>query len=230
MKRIWMVTLGLLLLALPLGAQTGKVGGKYSSYSTDLDVGFQTVSTDREKSLGVFVDYRSGIWVFKGELDSDSKSPAQFDFAHAADYSRDRLEVIAGYGALPFMDLELGLRSDKIDFNAFTFDGINFGNLSVDQTAAAFGVHFHTTQHQALGWYALVRGYIGTADVTGSNSGDSNGYRAEMALTVPIGSSGWEVAPGVETERIDVSNIDRGGDLRFNSNRLFVKFAYNWGR
>jgi len=230
MKRIWLIVLALSLLTLPLGAESVKFGGRYSNYSTDLDIGTMTIDTGREGSIGAFVDYRTGMLVLKGEIDSDFESDARFDFDLDSQYSRNRFEFLAGYAALPFMDIEGGFRYDEISFDGFSFTGSGSSDVDFNHQAVALGLHFHTTQTGKLGWYGLVRGYLGTIDSTDGDDVDAGGYRAETAFVIPFGDSGWEVAPGFETERLDTDDIVDGEGVRFNTDRFFIRFAFNWGR
>jgi hypothetical protein len=236
MKKTFLCSLAFLLIASAASAQTFTLGGRYSSYSTDLEVGPATFETGREGSFGLVGSFRSGGLVLSGMYDVDSGGDLDIDIIplDLAEFERSRFEGTIGYSVLPFMDIEGGVRLDNIEFGGVLFFD---DDVELEHQALTAGITFHTPTIRPVGWYGTVRGYIGTADfnVQGFDAeADTTGYRLEMGVPIPLGTSAWEITPGVEYEVIntedDDSLINLGDALDLESNRLFILFGYTFGR
>ena len=60
---------------------------------------------------------------------------------------------------------------------------------------------------------------------------DTTGYRVETGVQIPLGSSNWEVIPGAEWEVLETDGDDLlSPAVDLESNRLFIMFAYTFGR
>lgn len=237
MRRLTFLLLLLSLATPSLLAQTFSIGGRYSNYSTDLDVGGVNVETGREGSWGLIGSFRSGGLVLNGSYDRDSGGGISIPILpiDLADYNRSRFEATVGYTVLPFMDIEGGVRLDTIEFGGI----LSFAeDLNLDHQAVTAGLTFHTPTIRPVGWYGTVRGYLGNADINiagfDASESDTTGYRIETGVQIPIGTSGWEITPGVEWERIDTGDtknlVDVNPGLTLETNRLFLMFGYTFGR
>lgn len=226
MKRI---TLGLvcLILSIPAFAQQFTIGGKYSNYDTDLNVGGFGVDSDRENSLGLILEYRSDRFVVKGQLDHDFESGlGAFDFFDLADYSRDRIEFSAGYGATPFLDIEIAVRIDSLSVGSFFL--FDVGDFDMDQEAFGAGITLHSNPRDEFGYFLTGRAYIGNAefDLGLGADVDTTGLRIEAGLPIRIGDSRWKVIPGVEWERFETDEVFSFEGFEFETNRLVLSFVY----
>lgn len=232
MKRISFAFAFLLLTAaMPAISQTFTFGGRYSNYSTDIDGGVTTLETGRETSLGVVGDYRNGQFVLRGSYIHDLEGgitlgnlfPLNF-----ADYERDRGEITAGWAPIPFVDLEAGARVDDVRVGGIDFFGTSlFEELQIDHQAISLGVNVHTQTIRPIGWYGAAHGYIGSASFEVADVGvesDTSGWKIETGFPIAVGTSGWEVTPGVEYEYLETDNYG----LRLETNRFFVNFAYTF--
>ncbi|HUO85477.1 MAG TPA: hypothetical protein VM534_10230 [Thermoanaerobaculia bacterium] len=231
MKRLSAIAL-LLLLATAAEAQTF-FGGRYSNYNSEVTVAGFPIETGRQSSLGLVLDLRSGRFVLRGQLDHDFEegiSPIDFLPIDFAEYSRDRIEIVAGYAPAEMFDLEAGFRLDSFELNGLDFFGTElFGSVGVDYQAIVFGAHFHAPPDADFQWYVSGRGYIGsfdTDDLGFSASQDATGWKAEAGVPIRVGDSRWRITPGFELEAINAEN----NLLEISSNRLFLNFAYEFGR
>lgn len=217
-------------------AQNFTLGARYSNYSTEIEadvVELISLDTGREGSFGIFGEYRAGRVVLTGSYDRDDSSGIALSFLpiDLADYSRSRFEGTLGYAVTPFFDIEGGVRVDSVEFGGTLFFS---EDLDFDHQALVLGINLHTPTIRPVGWYGLVRGYVGTADlnllgVTADT--DTTGFRVETGVQIPLGLSGWQITPAVEYERIetDRSNLlDPGIDLE--TNRLMLMASYTFGR
>ncbi|HVT44904.1 MAG TPA: hypothetical protein VMT00_10975 [Thermoanaerobaculia bacterium] len=231
MKRILLIFAVCAFTAGALTAQTFTLGGRFSNYATDLDIGIVTIETGRESSVGIIGEYRAGVFVLRGQFDHDFEGGLSAGLIpiDLAEYSRDRFEATAGYAPLPFIDFEAGFRMETLSIGGFSFFGNQFfSDLDFDHQAIVVGVNAHTQSMTPAGWYGSARAYIGSADFEFEGLGvssDTTGYRIETGVPIAIGTSRWHVTPGVEFEHIET---DRFG-FQIDSNRFFVNFAYRFG-
>jgi hypothetical protein len=228
----------LLALTLPVMAQQQSftLGGRYSSYSTDLSVGPVVIETGREGSFGINGAFRSGGFVLSGFYDRDSGGDLDLGFLpfDLADFDRSRFEATVGYSILPTFDIEGGVRLDKIEYG-----GVLFFNdeVKLDHQAITAGFTLRTPPDRPVSWYGTARGYIGTMDLdvvgVGVGEVDTTGYRVETGVRIRIGSSNWHVTPGLEWEVINADEDDSllalAPDIELETNRLFLMFGYTWG-
>lgn len=213
--------------------QTFTLGGRYSSYSTDFQTDLTSFETGREGGFGIAAAFRSGGLVVSGAYDRDSSG--EFDVVFIpldlAEYSRSRFEASVGYSVLPFLDLEGGVRLDDLELGGILFSS---ADASFEHQAVTAGVTFHTPTIRPVGWYGTARAYLGTADISAgpiSQEVDTTGYRLETGLQIPLGTSNWEIIPGAEWEVIETDEDELlTPDFDFESNRLFIMFAYTFGR
>ena len=226
MKRIAMMVV-CLIAGLPAIAQEFTIGGKYSNYETELNLGGAGFDTDRESSLGFILEYRNDRFVMKGQIDSDFESGIGFDFFDFADYSRDRIEVSAGYGVTPNLDLDFAVRIDSLSVDTGLFDEF-FGGTDLDQEAFGVGVTFHSDPDAEVGYFLMGRGYVGSAefDIGLSTDVDTTGFRIEGGVPIRLGESGWKIVPGVEWERFETDDILGADGFEFETNRLVLAFTY----
>ena len=230
------LAVALTLASLPVTAQTFTMGARYSNYSTDVSaeaLDFVSLETGREGSFGIFGDYRAGRVVLNASYDRDTSSGIALSFLpiDLAEYSRNRFEGALGYAVTPWVDIEGGVRLDTVEVGGTLFFD---QDLELDHQALAVGINLHTPTIRPVGWYGLVRGYLGTADINVlgvSADTDTTGFRVETGVQIPLGLSGWQVIPAVEFERIETDRdniLDPGIELE--SNRLILMASYTFGR
>lgn len=215
-------------------AQTSfSIGPRVSSYSTDLDAGINTIKTGRQSAYGVAGDFQNGKFVLDYLYDHDPQNGISVVdlLIDTGDYTRDRGEVTVGYAALPGLDLQVGARTESFRVGGIAIVGNPiFTDMHVDNQAIVFGARIHTPSDQRLGFYALARGYVGSAKVTTNSlsrfEDDSSGYRLEGGISIPLGESSWAITPGVEYEHIETNDLG----LRLNTNRFILAFVYRSGR
>lgn len=231
MKKIAFV-LTSIALAAAASAQSFTIGPRVSSYSTDIDGGISTMKTGRQSSYGLAGDFRSGVFVLDYSYDHDPENGIDVtDFlVDTGDYTRDRGEVTVGFAALPFLDLQGGVRIESFRVGGFALIGNPIAtDMDVNHNALAFGVKLHSTSMRPFGVYGLARGYVGTAKINRlgvHNDSDTSGYRFEGGFAFPIGESSWSVQPGVEYEHIETKDFG----IRLNTNRFILGFVYTSGR
>ncbi len=217
-------------------AQNFTLGARYSNYATEIEaqaLDFVTLDTGRESSFGIFGEYRAGRAVVHGSYDRDDSSGIALSFLpiDLAEYSRSRFEGTLGYAVTPFIDIEGGVRVDSVEFGGILFFS---QDLEFDHQALVLGINLHTPTIRPIGWYGLVRGYLGTADLNllgVSTDTDTTGFRVETGVQIPLGLSGWQIIPAIEYERIETdrsSLLDPGIELE--SNRLMLMASYTFGR
>ncbi len=226
MKRIAMAFV-CVVVAVSAYGQEFTLGGKYSNYETELSVGGEGFDTDRQSSLGFIVEYRNQGFVMKGQLDHDFESGLGFDFFNLADYSRDRIEVSAGYGVTKNIDLDFAVRIDSLSVDTFFFDDF-FGGTDLDQEALGAGVMFHSDPAAEFGYFLMARGYVGSAELdlgVGADV-DTTGFRIEGGIPISLGESGWKIVPGIEWERFETDDILTIEGFEFETNRLVLGFTY----
>jgi hypothetical protein len=220
----------LILAAATASAQTTLLGGRYSSYSTDITMPLSSVETGRGSSIGFIATYRNSGFVLNGSVDHDFNNGVTLvdvlpiDFG---DYERDRGELTVGYSVAPVLDVEAGVRLDKISVGGIFSDLIE--DLDFDHQAITGGITLHSPTIRPIGWYVSGHGYVGSADfqVSGDDvSDDTFGYKVEAGVPIPVGVSGWEITPGVEFERLETDKWD----IEFETNRFFINFGYVIGR
>ncbi len=222
-----------LLTAGAASAQSFTLGGRYSNYSTEVGVAGIDFESGRQSSFGLLGSYRNGPLGLNFQLDHDIENGIglvdllPFDFA---EYSRDRAEAALSYTLIPNLDIEGGVRAEQVTVGGSSFFGAQiFSDLDLTHQALFAGVNFHSRTIRPVGWYASARGYIGTAQFDSfgvSVDDDTTGMKFEAGLPIPIGLSGWEIAPGFEYERIESDQFD----LKLETNRFFVNVAYTFGR
>lgn len=210
------------------------IGPRLSSYSTDADIDILTVESGRQTAFGLVGDYRTGAFVLDFLYDHDPENGIDITDLLPIElgrYSRERAEATVGYAVLPILDLQAGFRIDQVSVGGHAIGASIFDELDFNNQALTAGVKLHSSQMRPIGVYALVRGYLGSADVKGGNdvtrrrtNTDTNGWRGEAGLMIPLGESNWHVEPGVEYERIQTQ--DR--DISLETNRFFVNFVYRF--
>lgn len=227
MKRIIM---GLVCLMLATGAfaQQFTIGGKYSNYETELSIAGGGYDTDREGSLGFLLEYRNDRFVLKGQIDNDLESGLAFDFFDFADYERERIEISAGYGVTPNLDIDLAVRLDSLSVDGLFFDEF-FGGADMDLEAIGVGAHFHSDPRADIGFFLMGRVYTGNAefDLGVRSEVDTTGFRIEGGFPIRIGESNWHVVPGLEYERFETDDIAGEDGFEFETNRLVLAFTYS---
>lgn len=224
--------------AIPAGAQTTVLSGRYSNYATDIDLGLATLETGRGSSIGFLANYRNGGFVLNAQLDHDFDNGVSFlDFLpfELAEYSRDRAEATVGYSVIPMLDVEAGIRLDQMDIETSLLDDDDFfGGVDLEHQAIVGGVTFHSPTIRPVGWYASLRGYFGSAEFNFEGvdvTADTIGFKAEAGVPIPIGVTGWEITPGLELERLTTDDFAFGvGGLEFDTNRFFINVGYALGR
>ncbi len=234
MKNIALVLISIALAATAHAQETSfSIGPRVSSYSTDLDGGFNTVKTGRQTSYGLTGDFYTGKFVLDYSYDHDPQNGISVVdlLVDTGDYTRDRGEVTVGFAALPVLDLQGGARIESFRVGGIAIVGNPlFTDMNVDHQALVYGVKLHTPPGQQIGLYALGRGYVGTAKVTTATvsrvNDDTSGYRFEGGITIPLGQSAWRVVPAVEYEHIKTSDFN----IRLNTNRFLLGFVYSGGR
>lgn len=226
MKRITMTLVCLVVAASAFGQQF-TIGGKYSNYETELSVGGGGFDTDRQSSLGFILEYRNERFVMKGVLDHDFESGIGLDFFDLADYSRDRIEISAGYGVTPNLDLDFAVRIDSLSVDSFLFDDF-FGGTDLDQEAVGVGATFHSEADAEVGYFLMGRAYIGNAefDLGVDVDADTTGFRIEGGVPIRLGSTNWKIVPGVEWERFETGDFLGSDGFEFETNRLVLAFTY----
>jgi hypothetical protein len=204
------------------------IGPRISNYSTKFDTTTDRVRTGRQSSFGVAGDYRSGQFVLDFNWDHDPEDgfePSDL-VVDTGNYERDRWEVMAGYALAPVLDIQGGLHYDDIRLGGASFFGNPiFNDLQIEHTAIAAGLKLHTGDRAPFGFYALARGFVGTADISllaNADNPDTTGFRAEGGISFRLGDSNWYAVPGLEYERVQ-SDDDL---LDFKSNRVFVNVIY----
>lgn len=232
MKRVALAFASLVLLALPASAQF-TIGGRYSNYSTEIGSFDFNFDTGRDSSFGVVGVYRNGRLVLNGQFDHDLQNGIGITDIlpiDVAEYSRDRGEFAVGYSIIPNLDLEAGVRTEKITVGGSSFFGQDFfSDLSIDHQALLFGANAHSTTIRPVGWYVSARGYVGTAKFDDFGIGvddDTTGYKIEAGIPIALGLSGWEISPGFEYERIESDKLD----FKIDTNRFLINVAYTFGR
>jgi hypothetical protein len=210
-----------------------RIGPRVSNYATDIDFEIFTVDSGRQLSFGLAGDFRSGAFLLDFNYDHDPENGLQItdflpiDFGR---YSRDRGEVTIGWAAIPYLDLQGGLRFDNITLGGSTFgDDDFFGSEDFEFQGIGGGVKIHTATNRPFGVYGVLRGFTGTVDTGGSGFGsqiDATVYRAEGGFVIPIGESNWSAVPGLEFETFDTE----GNLLTLETNRVFVNILYQFPR
>ena len=227
MKRLFLLVILVTLVCSPMAAQQ-TFGLKLGAYSTEIDIGSSALDTDRANTFGLFYEWRNPHLVVRASADFDQEADASFTAGATSKFSRDRFEVLVGYPGTTFMDLEGGIRIDSFDATSFTIPGGSTGRVGMDRQALVLGLHFHSQRDQRLAWYGIVRGYLGTMDISGVKDQDTSGYLVETGLPILFGN-GWAVTPGVELERISTDQV--AGDntsLDFTTDRIFVSVSYTY--
>lgn len=224
-----------LLISTAAQAQQFSIGPRYSNFSTDVDAGLVTEKTGRQSSYGVTGDYRNGGLVLDFMYDHDSSdgvSVVELIGLDAGTYSRGRGEATVGYAALPFLDLQVGARSESVRVGGATLFGNNlFSTLDLDHQAIVYGARLHSPASRPFGVYGGARGYLGSArfdqaNASGKTTDDTTGYRFEGGLSIPLGESAWSVDPGLEYEHIETKTTG----VKLDTNRFLVNFIWHSGR
>lgn len=225
--------ISVMLIAGAASAQSFTIGGRYSNYSTELGVAGFEFESGRQSSFGVLGSYRNGPLGLNFQLDHDIENGIglsdllPFDFA---EYSRDRAEAGVSYTVIPNLDIEGGVRAEQVTVGGSSIFGQElFSDFDFTHQALFAGVNFHSRTIRPVGWYASARGYVGTAqfDTFGLDvDDDTAGVKFEVGIPIPLGLSGWEIAPGFEYERIESDEFE----LKLDTNRFFVNVAYTFGR
>ena len=204
------------------------IGPRVSSYSTDIDGGLATLKTGRQSSFGVVGEYRSGQLALDFNFDHDPENGISLSdlIIDTGNYSRDRGEFTIGYAVAPVLDLQGGVRWDTIRIGGASIFGTTFlSDLDIDHQALTAGLKLHTGDGQPVGFYALGRGYLGSAkfDVQGAHvNTDTTGFRGEAGINIRLGEGNWYLVPGLEYEHLETKDYN----LRLNSNRAFLSFVY----
>jgi hypothetical protein len=216
------------ILASSAAAQESSLGVRYSNYSTDLEVGFLSVDTSRASSAGLVGRLRAGSFVFAGQYDHDFAAGISPGFLplRVGEFQRDRGELSVGWAALPQLDIEAGVRFDSFSVDSTFFSEFDIPDFDIDHQAFLIGANVHSATERPFGWYALLRGYTGSAETqTGfAFSSDTTGIRVEGAIRIPVGNSPLRVVPGVEYERIEMNDFD----ITLSTNRFFVNLEYSF--
>ncbi|MDX1583380.1 MAG: hypothetical protein R3338_07230 [Thermoanaerobaculia bacterium] len=216
-----------LMLASSVFGQQFSIGGKYSNYETELSAAGASIDTDRENSLGFVLEYRNERFVLKGQLDHDFESGlGVFDVFDLADYERDRIEISAGYGVTPNIDIDFAVRIDSLQIDTFFFDEFSEAT-DMDQEAIGAGLTFHSDPAADFGVFLMGRGYIGNAEFGIGPDVDTTGFRIEGGLPIRIGGGNWRIVPGVEWERFETDDILSVEGFEFETNRLVFSFIYS---
>ena len=239
MKRLYL-SLALLVLAssvqaqhffTPTGARSGtdgafSIGPRYSNYSTDVDVGIETISSGRQHSFGIVGGYRSGSFVLDFLADHDPENGVDIIdiFPGVESYTRDRAEVTVGWSVLPVLDLQGGVRIDEVEIAGFGLSNDFFDVENFDFQGLVIGANLHTPQAQQFGAYGLGRWYQGTGEFADApeNNYDTSGWRFEGGVIIRIGQSNWSAVPGLEREHLEIE----GGGFQMDTNRFFVNFVW----
>lgn len=208
-----------------------RIGPRISSYSTDIDIDVFTVESGRQLGFGLAGEYRTGGFVLDFNYDHDPENGLQItDFLpiELGQYSRDRGEGSVGWAAIPYLDLQGGIRFDTVSVGGSVFGGGLFDDEDFDYQAIFGGVKVHTATNHPFGVYGLIRGYTGTVDFGGRGfnaQADMSGYRLEGGFVIPIGDTRWSAVPGLEYEYLDAEST-----VTLETNRVFVNFVYQFPR
>lgn len=208
-----------------------RIGPRLSSYSTDLDIDIFTIESGRQMGFGLVGDYRAGAFLIDFNYDHDPENGLQIsDFLpiEFGQYSRDRAEASVGWAAIPYLDLQGGVRMDKISIGGNAIGGGLFDGEDFDYQAIFGGVRVHSATNRPFGVYGVLRGYSGTVDFGGfglNAQADMTGWRAEGGFIIPIGESQWSAVPGLEYEYLDAEST-----IKLETNRVFVNFVYQFPR
>ena len=229
MKRI--IAASLLFVAAGAAAQTFTIGPRWSNYSTKVEsAGSPAADTGRLNAVGVVGGYRSGVFVLDFQYDYDPQNgigPSNIVF-DTGDYHRDHGEVTVGIAPERGLDLFAGARFESLRVGGETLFGTNIlADLDVDHQAIVAGARFGSPNARPFGFYAMARGYFGTAkyDRLGQRvTADTTGYKGEVGVPVALGESAWAAVPGFEVEEIRAEH----SDLRWKTNRFFINFTYSF--
>lgn len=213
------------------GGASFSIGPRYSNFSTDVDAGLVTDKTGRQGSWGLSGDYRNGALVIDYMYDHDSSngvSVVELVGLDVGDYSRSRGEATVGWAALPFLDLQGGIRSESVRVGGATVFGNNvFSTVDFDHQALVFGVKLHSTSMTPFGVYGSARGYVGSAKFNESFSGnvddDTTGHRLEAGLVIPLGESAWTIDPAFEFEHLETKQLG----VKLDTNRFLLNFIWH---
>jgi hypothetical protein len=230
-----LLTLVITLIATAGAAQNVTIGGRYSNYSTEISssiIGTDAFSleTGRESSLGFIGEFRSGMLVLGAQFDHDFEGGVGIGFFDFAEFSRDRFEAVVGIAPAQYVDVFGGFRFESLTLGGSSFFGDRlFEEADIDHQALVLGTRIHTPTIRPVGFYGEARGYFGTAESSVARSfnlsSDTTGFKVEAGIQIPVGTSGWEIVPGIEWERIEAQDFE----LDFETNRFFVKFLYSFG-
>jgi hypothetical protein len=215
----------------PTGSRSGgegsfSIGPRYSNYSTDVEIGIDSISSGRQHSFGLVGGYRSGSFVLDFLADHDPENGIDIIdiFPGVESYSRDRAEVTVGWSVLPSLDIQGGVRMDDVTIGGFGLGSGFFDVESFEFQGLVLGANVHTPQRQSIGAYGLGRFYQGTGEFSEStrDNYDTSGWRFEGGVLIPLGQSQWTVVPGLEREHLEIE----GGDFQLDTNRFFVNFIW----
>ena len=205
------------------------IGPRLSSYSTDVDIGVDTLETGRQTSFGMVGGYRAGSFVLDFLWDHDPENGIDVIdlFPGTESYSRNRGEGMIGWAVLPALDIQGGIRFDNVTISGFGLGGGFFDVSEFEFQGLAVGGNIHTPQNRPFGAYGAGRWYFGTGEFTDSPQAqyDTTGWRFEGGVVIPIGSSNWSAVPGVEREYLRIET----GDFKLDTNRFFVNFVWTSG-
>lgn len=208
------------------------IGPRYSNYSTDIDVEIITIESGRQSAFGLVGSYRGGGLVLDFLFDHDPENGLQFTDLLPIElgrYSRDRGEFTIGWAAVPYLDIQGGVRLDSISIGGRAFGFELFDSVDLDHQALVLGVGLHTADDRPFMVYGTGRAYIGSADFGGDFLGvstqmDTTGMRLEGGVMIPVGDTQWRVVPGFEYEYLETDN----NLFRFDTNRFFINFVYKF--
>ena len=234
MRRIVMTAVLLACATSAYAIQTGtttsssfSIGPRLSNYSTDIEAGPEPFETGRQTAFGVVGDYRTGNFVLDFQFDHDPENGISLSdiVIDVGNYERDRTEATVGFVIAPTIDVHGGIRFDNIRVGGASIFGTPFlSDLEIDHQALTFGLRF-STEGQPVGFYALGRGYLGSAkfDVIGADvNTDTIGYRGEAGLKIRIGETNWYLQPALEYEHIETDDLD----IRIDTNRFMLNFVF----
>lgn len=196
----------------------------YSRVTSDVTAGISTVAANRANSAGASIELRGPQGLLRISYAHDSMSflsmvlrTIGFD---SGEFSRDRWETAAGYAASPYVDVEAGVRNERIIFGLSKPEP----GMPADTEFLALmgGVAIHTPRDSVAHAELSARGYYGGTGLSRSRFADTNGSRVELKVPIRLGRGSIHVVPGFAYERL------RSGHTRLNikSRSYFVGLSY----